>query len=268
MNDDDRWLRELAQVANDEKLAGETRFDGRWDRLSAGDLSSEEEAALRALAKTSEDGREAYKAFRPLGPEFQARVVQKLREQIPRPSPAPVPEPVPDPPAPLPFPWPVRRISVWLGSGAAAAAAAVLLLIFVPPIPRYTPHPSGGVQAMRGAQSDQLGTLVPGSTFDLLLTPQTAVSGDVVVRCFLARGSELRPWPVPETAIQKVGGGVLRIHGTVGSEIVIPPGGWTLWAVVGRPRALPDAAALRAHLARSQTRARGWEALKIDLKTE
>src|SRR3979490_2918757 len=82
-----------------------------------------------------------------------------------------------------------------LGGGLAPAApiAAVLLLVFrgpgaLPPLPDYEPKPSGGVQAMRGAP-EELGTLVPGSSFDLVLQPQTAVSGEVTVRCFLARGA-------------------------------------------------------------------------------
>jgi hypothetical protein len=267
MNDDDRFLRELAQVANDEKQAEEARLDERWDRLSAGGLSPEEEAALRALAEASEEGREAYEAFRPLGPEFQARMVQSLRDQ----SAAVVP--AESPPRVLPFRRRALRLGGWLA--AAAPIAAVLLLVFrgpgaLPPLPDYEPKPSGGVQAMRGAP-EELGTLVPGSSFDLVLQPQTAVSGEVTVRCFLARGArdaELRPLPVPDAAILHGSSGVLRIHGTVGREIKIPRGEWTLWAVVGRPRELPDAAALRAHLAQGRSRAPDWEALKIALKAE
>jgi len=273
MNDNERWLRELAQVANDEKQAEEALLDPRWDRLSAGDLSPDEEAALRALAGASEEGRTAYEAFRPLGPEFQARVVQALRDQNAQRSPAPVPEPVPDPPAPvLSFRRRARRISAWLGSVAAAAAVLFLGVRWLgspAPLPGYgPPQLSGGVQAKRDLREGP-GVFVSGSTFDLVLTPQTAVSGKVDVRCFLERGAELRPLPVPEVAIQNVGGGVLKIHGTVGREIVIPPGAWTLWAVVGRPRALPpDAETLRARLARGRPRGRGWEALKIGLKAE
>jgi hypothetical protein len=280
MNDDDRFLRELAQVANDEKQAEEARLDERWDRLSAGGLSAEEQAALRALAETSEDARGAYEAFRPLGPEFQARVMKALRDQS-----APVmPEadvvapaiPAEPPPRVLPFRRRALRLGGWLA--AAAPIAAVLLLMFrgpgaLPPLPDYEPKPSGGVQAMRGAP-EELGTLVPGSTFDLVLQPLTAVSGEVAVRCFLARGArdapdtELRPLPVPGAAIRHGSSGALRIHGTVGREIKIPRGEWTLWAVVGRPRELPDAAALRAHLAQGRPRAPDWTALKIALKAE
>jgi hypothetical protein len=276
MTDDDRWLHELARVAHDEKQAEEDRLDGRWDRLSAGDLSAEEEEALRALAASSEEGREAYEAFRPLGPDFQARVVKALREQRAAPEPAPATEP---PARVLPFRSRVRRLGGWL---TAAAAAALLILTFrgpaaLPPFPDYQAHPSGGVQTLRGGP-DELGTLVPGSRFALVLTPQTAVSGEVGVRCFLARDPggapaatahpELRPLPVPGAALQKSPGGAVKIQGTVGREIVVPPGAWTLWAVVGRPRRLPDAAALRAHLARNQTRAPDWEALKVSLKAE
>ena len=59
-----------------------------------------------------------------------------------------------------------------------------------------------------------------------------------------------------------------RGQGTVGREIVIPRGTWTLWVVVGRPGALPDAAALRARLARGEARAPDWTALKTQVKIE
>ena len=60
----DPWIRELAN-ANREKQAEEhSRLDERWDRMSSGDLSPEEEAELLALAESSEEGREAYEAFR------------------------------------------------------------------------------------------------------------------------------------------------------------------------------------------------------------
>jgi len=257
MNDDEKWLRELAQVANEDQQAGEARLDSRWDRLSAGDLSAEEEAALRAEAAASEEGRAAYEAFRPLGPEFQARVVQTLRNRSAR--------------RVVPFRRRAEQLGGWLVGMAAAAAVLFLMLRSpgsLPPLPEYTAVPSGGVQTLRGAPPQALGTLLPGSTFDLILRPGTAVSGPVEARYFLARGGEVRPWPVPKGAMQSSGDGVLRIHGMVGGAIVIPPGGWTLWAVVGRPRSLPDAAALRADLAQGQTRTPYWQALKIDLKTE
>src|SRR4051794_40042585 len=108
MNDDDRFLRELAQVANDEKQAEEARLDERWDRLSAGALSPEEEAALRALTEASEEGGGAYEAFRPLGREFRARVVRARRDQSAAAAPAEPPARV------LPFRRQARRLGGWL----------------------------------------------------------------------------------------------------------------------------------------------------------
>jgi uncharacterized protein (DUF4415 family) len=80
MNDEPR-LRELAQVIREEK-ADRFRLDERWARLSSGELSEQEEAELRALAEVSLEARQAYEAFRPLGPEFQARMVQILRQRL------------------------------------------------------------------------------------------------------------------------------------------------------------------------------------------
>src|SRR6185295_1315642 len=77
----DQWLKELAQVGREQEAEDRARLDERWDRLSCGQLSAEEEKELRALAETSEEARLAYEAFQPLGPDFQARVVDALAGQ-------------------------------------------------------------------------------------------------------------------------------------------------------------------------------------------
>jgi hypothetical protein len=265
-DDDDKWLRELARVAQEEEGAGQARLDERWDRLSAGELSPEEEAELRALAAASEEGREAYEAFRPLGPEFQARMVRTLREQITE-SPAESPAAGEKPARVLPFRGRAARLGVWLPAAAAAIAASLFLLrapATLPPLPGYgPPELSGGVQEMRGEKEGPR-TFTAGNPFEVVLRPETAVSGKVAVRFFLAHGAELRPWPVPGAAISP--DGVVSIAGTLGREIVIPPGDWTLRAVVGRPGKLPDAAALRAHLAQGRARAPDWVILSTDFK--
>src|SRR5215210_8874971 len=81
---EDRLLRELGHLAKEEEGAEKARLDERWDRLAAGTLTTEEEAELLALAETSPEAREAYEAFRPLGPEFQARVVEKIAAGLPQ----------------------------------------------------------------------------------------------------------------------------------------------------------------------------------------
>ncbi|HEV2844584.1 MAG TPA: hypothetical protein VG477_07045, partial [Thermoanaerobaculia bacterium] len=108
---------------NREKQAEErNRFGERWDRLSSGDLSAEEEAELRVLAETSEEAREAYEAFRPLGPEFHASVAGAIREQ----GLAPQGMAEKSPAKPLPFRPRTARVAGW---GSLAAVAAVLLVM-------------------------------------------------------------------------------------------------------------------------------------------
>jgi hypothetical protein len=271
-DDDDMWLRELARVAQEEEDAGQARLDERWDRLSAGELSPDEEAELRALAAASEEGREAYEAFRPLGPEFQAGVVRALQAQITE-SPAESP-PVPEPAMPepeklarvLPFRGRAVRLGAWVAAAAAVAASLFLIRppVTLPPLPAYgPPELSGGVQEMRGEEEGPR-TFSNGDPFEVILRPETAVSGNVAVHFFLAHGAELRPWPVPAAAISS--DGVVSITGTLGRDIRIPPGAWTLRAVVGRPGKLPDAAALRAHLAQGRARAPDWVVLSTDFK--
>src|SRR5436305_14630439 len=124
----DRLLRELGDLARSETKAEEARFDERWDRLAAGTLTAEEDAELKALAASSPEAREAYEAFRPLGADFQARVVSAINsEKSPKPQPLPQPLPLPQPPQPLPF-RPARRIEVWAGLAAAVAAGVFFLV--------------------------------------------------------------------------------------------------------------------------------------------
>ena len=77
----DRLLRDLGDLARSEAEAEEARFDDRWDRLAAGTLTADEEAELKALAESSPEAREAYEAFRPLGADFQARVVSAIKAE-------------------------------------------------------------------------------------------------------------------------------------------------------------------------------------------
>src|SRR5436305_6363036 len=121
----DRLLRELGDLARSETKAEEARFDERWDRLAAGTLTAEEDAELKALAASSPEAREAYEAFRPLGADFQARVVSAINAERPR---------------VLPFRRMIHRAEIWVGL-AAAMAAGVFFLVRGPatqaPLPGY-----------------------------------------------------------------------------------------------------------------------------------
>jgi hypothetical protein len=270
---DDLWLKELAQVHRERETEERSRFDERWDRLSAGTLSLEEEAELKALAETSEEARAAYEAFRPLGAEFQASIVQKIREQNPKPV---VESKVMELLAKLlPFWGGTSRPSQWAGWGAAATVAAAVLFFIVPrfivprpasypPLPVYAAEMSAGDQEFRGGMDPAAGTPVfsPGSILRLDVFPEEAVTGPVEARAFAVRGAE---WVELEPP---AGDGSKRLEGTIGKDIQLAPGTWRLWIVVGRPGKVPSMRDLQAELRAGRTRHEDWQAVFEELRVE
>jgi hypothetical protein len=262
---DDRILQSLGDLARREGEADRARFDERWDRLAAGTLSPEEDAELRALAATSPELREAYEAFRPLGPDVQARIVEKVAELVP----APVPQP-------LPFyrRAAARRIEVWLGSAAAIAAALFLVIrIWIPgaPLPPYQVDPVLGVQSQRGEPTATSGlpVFVPGSLLTVSARPSKPVEGPVEARGFvrpLSGGGAVVPLdPQPPFKIEN---GAVRLRATLGQEIRLTSGDWRLWIVVGRPGKIPTASALAEELRAGRTGRADWQALLADLRVD
>lgn len=246
---EDLLLSELADLARQDG-AEKARFDERWDRLAAGTLTAEEEVELRALAETSPEAREAWEAFRPLGPEFQARVVEKIAAELPRERRARV----------LPFP-PAFRIGGWV---TAAAAAAVLVVLLRPsgPLPGYQiAEVSGGSSEMRG---EVVQDFAPGDSIEVKLRPETeSRSWRLKAQLFLLRGEELRHL---DAKSQKYPGGAVSLKATLDSDL--QPGVWTLWAVVGRPGDLPDPAELQSFVARSEVRPRDWVAVSKSIRIQ
>lgn len=253
---DDVWLRELAQVKRDEEAEERARLDERWDRLSAGELSPEEDAGLRALAETSEEAREAYEAFRPLGPDFHARVVNAVRagQEVAGP-----------PPRVLPFR--PARLGGWLTAAAAVAAVLVLFLRTPasPPLPGYTvAEMDGGIRTQRGEPSAAgMPVFMPGSRLTLVVKPPQAIADEVEARSFLSDGSRIDPWRPDDVAISR---GIVRLEGTLGDEL--PAGSWKIWVVVGRPGSIPSDEELMASLRAGRLRDGSWQAVPADLRVE
>lgn len=258
---DDRWLRELAQVNREMEAEERDRLDDRWDRLSRGELSPEEEAELRALAETSGEAHEAYEAFRPLGADFQARVVQSIQSET---------KAAPPSAKLLPF----RRRSLIAGWSAAAAVAAAALFLFLrtpgslPPLPAYTAGLSRGDQAFRGEPGPSTGLPVfsPGSVLTLDASPEQPVTGAVEARAFLDRGGEIVPWE-PEPPLE-IANGAVRLRGTLGREIRLPPGESRIWIIAGRKGEIPSPEELAGELRAGRTRHRDWQAVFADLRVE
>lgn len=258
----DHWLLELVQVNRENEARERGLLDERWDRLSSGELSPEEEAELRGLAETSAVAREAYEAFRPLGPDFQAGVVQAIRNQRLAAEAGPAAQPVPKL---LPFAARAGRAARWSGAAAVAAAAVLVLLLRPPPpLPGYSLEVRGGVSAMRG-EPQQIPALAPGDPFEALLRPLTAAlrAQRLEARSFVSRGQDLRHL---EFESQPDPGGAVKIEGTVPFDL--QPGTWTLWAVVGRRGELPEVTDLRHLPAGRQARQRDWVAVSKTIRIQ
>lgn len=252
---EDRLLRELGHLAREEERAERARLDERWDRLAAGTLTAEEEAELLALAETSPEAREAYEAFRPLGPEFQARVMAKIAAELPKERRARL----------LPF-RPAARIGGWVTAAAAAAAVLVVLLRPSAPLPEYhIASVTGGTSAMRGEQPEEpQRSFAPGDPIEVVLKPETASRpGRLKAQLVLLQGRDLRRL---DTDRELDSDGAMRLTATIDPDL--PPGVWTLWAVAGRPGALPDADELRSLATRGEARRPDWVALSKDIRIQ
>jgi hypothetical protein len=259
---EDRLLRELGHLAREEEGADKTRLDERWDRLAAGTLTAEEEAELLALSETSPEAREAYEAFRPLGADFQARIVEAAAAELPKPKPSPLP-------------FRPARIGGWLTAAAAVAACLFVLLRSpapMPALPVYTAELSGGVQTMRGDEPDPAGrqpAFGPGSILTLVARPEKSIDGrELDARGFFSPQTgkaDLTPWK-PEIKI--VDNGAVRLSGTLDDEIQLSPGAWTVWVVVARKGKIPSVSELQSELLAGRTQHSDWQALHVDLLVE
>lgn len=267
-------MNDLGDLARREQEAERAGLDERWDRLAAGTLTAEEEAELRALAASSPEARETYEAFRPLGADFQARVVGAITAAQPEPRKPEPTKPEPRKPRSLfrSFRRDPGRLEVWMGAAAAVAAVLVLLvrgLTTLPPLPVYTADLDGGTQVFRGEPVSSSGpqVFVPGSLLTLEVRPQQPVEGPVEVHGFLAPAAgagEIVPWQ--SEAGFEVAGGSVRLRGTVGREIQLPPGTWRLWIVVGRPGEVPGESEIVDALRSGRRQQEDWQAVSAELR--
>jgi hypothetical protein len=260
---DDRLLRDLGELARQEGEDDQARFDERWDRLAAGTLTAEEEAELAALAASSPEGKEAYEAFRPLGADFQARMVAKVRAELVS-APPPEPPPVePDKPRSrvLPFRGVAGRIEVWLGAAAAVAASLFFLVRppALPPLPGYDADKPVFQSEYRGTGAT---AAIPGSQVTLKVRPRTPVTGDLEARGFLScAGGDLRPWQPPPSLNRKENG-IVTLRGRLDKQL--QPGDCEIWTVVARPGKLPKD--LPAELRAGRIGTADWRAVSTKLE--
>jgi hypothetical protein len=263
----DRLLRDLGDLARKEAEAEQARLDERWDRLAAGTLTTEEETELKALAASSPEAREAYEAFKPLGAEFQARVMSAINAQ--RESEKRQREPT--------F-WPVvRRMEFWFGAAAAMAAGVFFLVLRPAPMltSGYQADLEGGFKTTRGVEAappEGKQVFTPGSPFNLEVNPKQPLEhhGEVKARAYLSHSAgweDLRPLGL-EDKFEPGETGSVRLAATMGEDdLKVPPGDWIFWAVVAR-KSLPEAKEVQARLRANRPRNDSWQDICDALKQE
>jgi hypothetical protein len=248
--------------------------DERWEQLAAGELSEEQRERLRAEAAESEAAAQAYEAFRPLGPDFQARVVDRLLAGHAAPAAdADAAAAVPESAKVIPFRRRITRFAVVPLALAASLLVAVGALTMlrneaVPALPGYGLRLEGQVAVMRGETPPPAAApFATGNQFRLLLTPATPVRGDVVVRSYVLADAAPVPLLAPPPRIS--GDGAVLIEGTVGSDVRLPSGASRLLVIVGRESHLPDPRAIAAQLgAAGQQQNDEWAAWMLPLRVE
>jgi hypothetical protein len=281
MNDEE-LMKALGRTAR-----AEPALDERWDRLAAGTLSDAERDALLEEAARSESAAAAYEAFRPLGAEFQARVVHRLLGEAARGKQGAPPQEVQEP-APasgrdeaaggartrvVPFPRRTLRIPAGPIALAASLLLAVGLLTFMrpgaaPALPGYGLMLEGQVTLMRGeAPPPQAAPFAQGNHFRLVLTPETRVEGAVVARGYVLTDGEPAPFVAPAARISP--DGAVLIEGDVGRDVQLPHGDARLLVIVGRESKLPDPSALAERLgAAGEAQSDDWAAWMLPVRTE
>jgi hypothetical protein len=251
----DQLLSELGALARQEQEAERDRLDERWDRLAAGTLTPGEEEELKAIAAASDEARETYEAFQPLGTDFQARVVDAINAE--RADPAPQAETQEPPPVP-PFWRVIRRAEIWVGLAAAVVAGVLISPSTPAALPPYELASLVVPSEYRGPES---GTATPGSPVVLKIRPQTAVTEKVEPRGFLScGGGELRPWSLKTLNVNKKG--IMTLQGTLGKDVQ-PGSSCEIWIVAARRGRAPDD--LQAELRAKRTGNADWQAVSTHL---
>ncbi len=268
MNDEE-LLQALAQCSRDEVSAERSRFDRRWDGLSAGELTTDEERELQELAASSPEHAQALEAFYPLDEEFRARTVSLLQARTGSGLPQQEEKDTEGMTSRQRWPWTKIRIG-WLLP--AAALAALLVLAVLPlgtpqPLPEYTAELRGGLKELRGSKTrvpGELPVLVEGSSFDVVLRPRSAVDGSLVVRCLLVHEGVVHERTLPAEVAES---GAVRIAARLGRDLDLEPGVWSLVTVVAHRRFEPTPAQLEAVARQAQPRrAEHWVVSRVSFQ--
>jgi hypothetical protein len=289
MMDDHGLLRDLARTAREEEAEEQQRWD-RWDRLNDGALSAEEEAELRSLAASSVEAERAFEAFRPLSPDFRARVVAEIgplgvrADAAPAESASPVEAPYQEERprkereetshGRLTFPWWPTGFG-WrlgfLGSGPTAAAA-LFFILRLPPLPQFTiTEVSPGVETTRSAETRAVPALMAGEAFSAVAHPAAKPSDRAKIepRCYVL------PSPPAERKLRTANctaparestTGAFKIEGRLPPDL--PSGSATLWIVIAYRGDHPASDFIEKLPANRPTQTRTWDAEPVPIEVQ
>lgn len=250
-NDDaDRLLRSLARLAHEqeqEQADGEP-IDSLWEALSPADLPPEERRRRAERAKEDPDLQALHGDAHILDEAFHAEIVANVERRMQADARA------------------RRNIRIW---GLALAASLLLALGVLnqldraAALPRYTHTWQGGMETSRGgdAASTDRPQLHDGTAVTLIAAPENTVDGPIEVRGFLLVADRLHPWPEAARHAQIAGTGAVRLHVTLGRELVLPRGEATLLLAIGRPDELPGTAELERVLGQGSPK-RPWRLIR------
>ena len=261
MDNEEKFLDDLGHWAREEDALERRRFDERWQQLSAGTLSEEDDAALRARAEENEAVQLDYEAFRPLDKGFQERLLAQLPSQgretpsgelaVPPASDDSAPQQEPTTVTPFERPGKASRWAPYRGWLAAAAILVVaitggtLLRGPQPALPDYRSEFHGAVRTIRSDVADkpqEIPVFSLGSPLRLTLQPERDVEEPIEQHFYLeSKSQERRRWV---TDVEISPAGTTTALGTLGEDFVIEPGEWNLLVVYGRPGKLPAPDAL------------------------
>jgi hypothetical protein len=254
MNDaihDDELLEALAEVARGERAV--ELEDARWDALAADELSAEDRAALETWGDEDELAALAFEAFRPVDEGRKAAFVDAMLAELGSTATDATPDVQSAQPEPvrttgakiIPFRRSFLGRGLLIGAPLALAAALAVFLLrpgAAVPVPGYSLEVTGGLHTVRGDEVPKgPPTVGPGVRLELVLSPDTRVTGPVAARGFLVRDGEARPWALTPEITEA---GAIRLAGDAAALGLtdVPAGHWTAIIAVGRPDALPKTA--------------------------
>lgn len=158
--------------------------------------------------------------------------------------------------------------AVVLVASAIVMAGALIVMRnhFQPPkVPRY--EAAGDLRVgVNDAGSTQEKILRQGDRFEMLLRPESPVTGAIGARAFLLRQGEVRAWDPPYSVAVD---GVVNISGAVDALFAgIPRGGWEVAVAVGRPEVLPTSPRDVLRRRDEDPTLAGWHLVRVPVRLE